>query len=83
MPAGATLRRLSDLETSKEACEKSIAAIVADDRYYVDKIEAELVVRYPRRDGRSGVREDDVNLGADSLRAMGKIDLTLDCHNPS
>lgn len=58
----------------KEAVEKAVGTILKDP---IDQI----VVSYPRRDGRPGVREDDIRLSVDSLRAivdLSKIDLSIE-----
>ena len=56
----------------KDAFERAVAAVLGS--------EVKITVAYPRRTGRLGVREDDIELDAESLRAvldLNKIDLTL------
>jgi len=58
----------------KDACEQALAAVLHAPT-------KKFVVRHPRRDGRAGVREDDIYLGVDSLRSildLSKIDLVID-----
>lgn len=61
----------------KDACEKAIAATLGDELEHFH-------VEYPRRDGRPGVREDDLVLDVGSLQAivdMSKIDLKIDAQS--
>lgn len=60
----------------KEAVEKTIAAVLKGSSN-------EIAVLYPRRDGREGVREDDIRSGVDTLQAivdLSKIDLRITLH---